>query len=248
MKRNMRKILIFIVAAALVLTLLPMAALAEDDATQSSPPAFSAEITDNVIEEDGGADAITPQTDPAPTPITALDALTQTEFSVPFGTAQDDIPFPALTADGAELEGVTWECDAQGRASAASAMDGAGAAETYDGAAPGEYVFTPVIPAETYAVAEDVLLPAVTVTVLVEETAPSARMAPQGAAGTAVGLNAAAAKLAGPGLAALDGSMRAAQDNPDPGALTKFLNPIKYYGQEIMTELQTIEDTLSDMN
>lgn len=67
-------------------------------------------------------------------------------------------------------------------------------------------------------------------------------------AGTAVGLTATATKLAGPGLAALDGGMRAAQASPDPGVLTKFFNPAKYYGQTVRAELDTIEAALGDMD
>lgn len=97
--RITKRFVILLVVLALVVTLVPAAVLAQD-----APTMESAAVTVDAIPE--GMDVI----------------------PVPFGTMQDAIPFPLLTAGGVSLDSVTWE------------------AETYDAQQPGGYVFTAALP------------------------------------------------------------------------------------------------------
>lgn len=100
--RTLKRSICILVSGAFILTSFSTVVLAQDRPT----PENSGGVT--VDELPDGADAV----------------------SVPFGTEQDAIPFPELTADGGKtaLENVTWNCG------------------TYHSDQPGEYVFTAVLP------------------------------------------------------------------------------------------------------
>lgn len=100
--RTLKRSICILVSGAFILTSFSTVVLAQDGPT----PENSGGVT--VDELPDGADAV----------------------SVPFGTKQDAIPFPELTADGGKtaLENVTWNCG------------------TYHSDQPGEYVFTAVLP------------------------------------------------------------------------------------------------------
>lgn len=100
--RTLKRSICILVSGAFILTSFSTVVLAQDGPT----PENSGGVT--VDELPDGADAV----------------------SVPFGTEQDAIPFPELTADGGKtaLENVTWNCG------------------TYHSDQPGEYVFTAVLP------------------------------------------------------------------------------------------------------
>jgi len=198
MKKKLRNGLILLIAATLILAMVPLSAMAE---SEGSPPAELPEcgheectgletcvqvpvqppedtITQEkpeVIPDEPSTDAEpvpetvdvlevngTMEANSTPTPIAAFDALEETELTVDYGTAWEDIAFPALTSDGVELSGVAWEN-----------VD-------YDGNTPGEYVFTPIIPAEAYTVEDGVKLPTVTVTVRENSAEPKSAAAATG--------------------------------------------------------------------
>ena len=121
-----KRFVCIVVAIALVLTLLPAAVLAVD-APVSGDSANAAVTVDALAE---GANAM----------------------AVPFGTAQEAIPFPALKAGDITLEGVTWNCD------------------SYNANAPGDYVFAATLP-EGYAPPEGQAQVTVTVTITEEDGA-----------------------------------------------------------------------------
>lgn len=100
--RTLKRSICILMSGAFILTSFSTVVLAQDGPT----PENSGGVT--VDELPDGADAV----------------------SVPFGTEQDAIPFPELTADGGKtaLEDVTWNCG------------------TYHSDQPGEYVFTAVLP------------------------------------------------------------------------------------------------------
>ncbi|QEK16057.1 leucine-rich repeat domain-containing protein [[Clostridium] hylemonae] len=100
--RTLKRSICILMSGAFILTSFSTVVLAQDGPT----PENSGGVT--VDELPDGADAV----------------------SVPFGTKQDAIPFPELTADGGKtaLENVTWNCG------------------TYHSDQPGEYLFTAVLP------------------------------------------------------------------------------------------------------
>jgi hypothetical protein len=156
-----------VIAVALLLTLVPMSVLAGNESEQSVPECVCETLC---VEDSANADCAACAADIAlcagapvksptvpqggPVAIT-IDALADDadSIAVPYGTTQDGISFPALAANGSAftLDGVAWKC------------------ETYGGNTPGDYVFTPVIPADKYSVDADAVLPTVIVTVLAEE-------------------------------------------------------------------------------
>ncbi|BDF02962.1 leucine-rich repeat domain-containing protein [[Clostridium] hylemonae] len=101
-KRTLKRSICILVTGAFILTSFSTVVLAQDAPTLENSGGVTAD------ELPDGADAV----------------------SVPFGTEQDAIPFPELTADGGKtaLEDVTWNCG------------------TYHSDQPGEYVFTAVLP------------------------------------------------------------------------------------------------------
>lgn len=100
--RTLKRSICILVSGAFILTSFSTVVLAQDGPT----PENSGGVTVDKLPD--GADAV----------------------SIPFGTEQDAIPFPELTADGGKtaLENVTWNCG------------------TYHSDQPGEYVFTAVLP------------------------------------------------------------------------------------------------------
>ena len=136
--RITKRFVSLLVVLALVVTLVPAAVLAQD-----APTMESAAVTVDAIPE--GMDVI----------------------PVPFGTAQDAIPFPLLTAGGVSLSDVKWEAD------------------TYDTQTPGDYVFTAALP-EGYMPPDGQAKLSVTVTVA----------QPQGTTGETIQANAEAPSTA----------------------------------------------------
>ncbi|MDL2238292.1 S8 family serine peptidase [Christensenellaceae bacterium OttesenSCG-928-K19] len=128
------------------------AGAAAEDSTNTDCAACAADIA--LCVGAPGQSPIVPQGGPVAITIDAF-AEGADSIAVAYGTVQDGISFPVLTANGGELtlEGVIWEC------------------ETYDGNTPDEYVFTPVIPADQYTI-DAASLPAVTVAVGEEATPP----------------------------------------------------------------------------